>query len=198
MNTREVAYLAWGQNDRVATRVVTNKAGAPPPAPRDTSVMQLLEVPFARVTVLALAVALASWGLRPAAEAVEEDEPRGRVVVTETETTILDVVEFEPGTATIRAKSTAILDAVAATMQGNPSIELVEVQAHTCGAGDEVANLALTQRRAEAVVAYLVAAGVAPVRLDPQGYGDTQPIVPEVSAKNERIAFLILKRSSDY
>ena len=87
--------------------------------------MHLLEVPVLRVTLLALAVAIASWIARPANE-----EPRGRVVVTETETTILDVVEFAPGTATILARSTPTLDAVAATLQGNPSIELVEGQSH--------------------------------------------------------------------
>ena len=155
--------------------------------------MQLLaKVPFARATLLALAVALASWAFRPAADTEDQDEPRGRVVVTETETTILDVVEFEPGTATIRERSTPTLDAVAATLQGNPSIELVEVQAHT-----RDANLALSQQRADAVRAYIVAAGVEPGRLEAQGYGDTQPIDRAAPSKNERIAFLILKRSSD-
>lgn len=160
--------------------------------------MSLLEVPVLRVTLLAAAVALGSWAARPAGGAdASDDEPRGRVVVTETQTTILDVVEFVPGTATIEARSTPILDAVSATLQGNPSIELVEVQAHSSGTGCQAANLGMTQKRAEAVVAYLVASGVDPKRLDAEGYGDTQPIVPGVSPKNERIAFLILKRSAD-
>ena len=152
--------------------------------------MHRLEVPFATSLALALVVATATWLAGPA------EEPRGRVVVTDTETTILDVIEFEPGTAVIRAKSTPTLDAVAATLQGNPSIQLVEVQSHLrvqrCGA-----SVALSQRRAEAVVAYLVAAGVAPERLDAQGYGDTQPIDVAAPHKNERISFLIVKRSSD-
>jgi outer membrane protein OmpA-like peptidoglycan-associated protein len=154
--------------------------------------MQRLEVPYLSTLALAALVAVGSWLAAP----TPEDEPRGRVVVTDTETTILDVIEFEPGTATIRTKSKPTLDAVAATMQGNPSIELVEVQSHLraqrCGA-----NAALSQRRADAVVAYLVAAGVAPARLVAQGYGDTQPIDVAAPWKNERIAFLILKRASD-
>ena len=154
--------------------------------------MYLLEVPVARTLALALVAAAATWLAVP----VASEEPRGRVVVTDTETTILDVIEFEPGTAVIRATSMPTLDAVAATMQGNPSIELVEVQSHLraqrCGA-----NAALSQRRAEAVVAYLVAAGVARARLDPQGYGDTQPIDVTAPWKNERISFLIVKRASD-
>ena len=154
--------------------------------------MYRIEVPYLRTLAIAATVALASWLAAPAAD----DEPRGRVVVTDTETTILDVIEFEPGTAVIRATSTPTLDAVAATMQGNPSIQLVEVQSHLrpmrCGA-----NHALSQRRADAVVAYLVAAGVAPARLVAQGYGDTQPIDAAAPSKNERIAFLIVKRASD-
>lgn len=154
--------------------------------------MHRLEVPTLRMLGLAAIVAVASWLAAPASR----DEPRGRVVVTDTQTTILDVVEFEPGTATLRASSMPTLDAVAATLQGNPSIQLVEVQAHLrpmrCRA-----NHALSQRRADAVVAYLVAAGVAPARLVAQGYGDTQPIDVRAPRKNERIAFLILKRASD-
>jgi OmpA-OmpF porin, OOP family len=153
--------------------------------------MHLLDHPFGRSTALVLCVAIGSWLV------ASYEEPEGRVVVTDTETTILDVVEFEPGTATLRATSQPILDAVAATLEGNPSIELVEVQSHTRGTGDEIANLALSDRRAAAVVAYLVNAGVAPARLEAQGYGDTQPIDRTTPAKNERISFLILKRSSD-
>lgn len=154
--------------------------------------MNLLDVAFGRGTVLVLALALAPWFAIPT-----ESPERRRVVVTDTETTILDVVEFAPGTATLRPHSQPTLDAVAATLLGNPSIELVEVQSHTSGTGDEAANLALTGERATAVVTYLVAAGVAPERLEAQGYGDTQPIDRASPAKNERVSFLILKRTSD-
>ena len=155
--------------------------------------MQLLDAASARGSVvLALALALASG-----VALLAEPAPRGRVIVTDTETEILDVVEFAPGTATLRPRSLPTLDAVAATLCGNPSIELVEVQSHTGGVGDETANQALTEQRAAAVVAYLVAAGVEPARLSPQGYGDTQPLARGEPAKNERVAFLIFKRSPD-
>jgi outer membrane protein OmpA-like peptidoglycan-associated protein len=154
--------------------------------------MNLLDLALGRGTVLALAVVVASWVALPSA-----DEPRGRVVVTDTETTILDVVEFTPGTATLRPSSLPTLDAVAATLLGNPSIELIEVQSHTSGVGDSMANLGLSEKRAEVVVTYLVAAGVAPSRLTAQGYGDTLPIDVAAPARNERMSFLILKRASD-
>jgi outer membrane protein OmpA-like peptidoglycan-associated protein len=152
--------------------------------------MHLLEVRVGRYIALALALSAAAFALR-------SNSPRGRVVVTDTQTEILDVVEFAPGTAALKPSSLPTLDAVAATMLGNPSIELVEVQAHTSGTGDDAANLELSDRRATVVEAYLVQAGVEPARLESQGYGNTQPIERGVSAKNERISFLILQRSSD-
>src|SRR5258706_1126875 len=106
--------------------------------------MNLLDLAIGRGTalVLAIAIAIGSW-LRLHGE----PPSRVRVVVTDTSTTILDVVEFVPGTATLRPTSQPTLDAVAATLCGNPSIALVEVQAHTRGIGDEIANLDLSQQR---------------------------------------------------
>ena len=153
--------------------------------------MNLLDVAVGRRTVVVIALALGSVAMMSA----DSPRPHKRVVVTDTSTTILDVVEFAPGTATLRTKSLATLDAVADTLKGNPSITLVEVQAHMRTDGDAHADLELSQRRAEVVVAYLVDAGVAPDRLVAQGYGQTQPLDPGVPAKNERVAFLILKRA---
>jgi outer membrane protein OmpA-like peptidoglycan-associated protein len=156
--------------------------------------MYSLEVAPARTTALVLALALGftSWLAVPADHA-----ERRRVVVTETETTILDVVKFVPGTATLCDSSKATLDAVAQTLRGNPSIQLVEVQSHTSGVGDRAANQTLSSRRAAVVVKYLEAAGIEPSRLVAEGYGDTQPIDGDAPAKNERVAFLILKRATD-
>src|SRR5438105_7899035 len=107
--------------------------------------MNLLDLTVGRGTALVLALALAI----ACSLAVSAERPvRGRVVVTDTETTILDVVEFAPGTATLRPASRPTLDAVAATLVGNPSIELIEVQSHTRGIGDVTANLALSEQRA--------------------------------------------------
>src|SRR2546429_2184801 len=118
--------------------------------------MNLLELAVGRGTMLVLVAVLATAS--SVALAIEHP-PRGRIVVTETETTILDVVEFAPGTATLRPTSRPILDAVAETVRGNPSLELIEVQSHTCGKGDGAANLALSEQRAAVIVAYLVEAG---------------------------------------
>jgi len=154
--------------------------------------MDLLDVAMGRRTAFVIVLAIASWLAFPAGH-----ERRGRVVVTDSETTILDVVRFAPGTATLCTRSRPTLDAVADTLRGNPSIELVEVQSHTSGLGDGTANQALSEQRAAAIVKYLVDAGVEPSRLVAKGYGDTEPIDRASPAKNERVSFVILRRTPD-
>lgn len=151
--------------------------------------MMMLETRVGRYIVFTLVLA----GVSVLAMHGRADKP-GRVIVTETETEILDVVEFAPQTTLLAPTSFATLDAVAATLVGSPSIALLEVQAHTRGVGEPAANLELSARRARTVMAYLVAAGVPPTRLVAEGYGDTQPLDRPGSPKNERIAFVILQR----
>ena len=126
---------------------------------------------------------------------------RGRVVVTDTSIDILDVIYFEYDKAVIKSVSYPILDAVAATLQGNPGIQLIEIQGHTDERGDDAYNLDLSDRRAKAVMKYLVDKGVDEKRLTAQGYGETQPLDrghnEKAWSKNRRVAFLIIKRSSD-
>jgi OmpA-OmpF porin, OOP family len=121
--------------------------------------------------------------------------------VTDTSIEILDMVYFEYNKAVIKSESFPILDAVAATLQGNPSIALIEIQGHTDERGNDDYNLDLSDRRAAAVKKYLADKGVEEKRLESQGYGETQPLIREHNekawAKNRRVAFLILKRATD-
>lgn len=54
----------------------------------------------------------------------------------------------------------------------------VEVRGHTDAVGADDVNLALSERRAAAVVDALVGKGVDRARLEPQGLGETQPVAP--------------------
>jgi outer membrane protein OmpA-like peptidoglycan-associated protein len=123
---------------------------------------------------------------------------KGRTVVVDTSIEILDRVTFENDSATLTAKSFPILDAVAATLKGNENILVVEVQSHTDERGDAKHNLDLSQKRAEVVRNYIIAQHIDPARLVAQGYGGTQPVDRGHNAaawdKNQRVAFLILKR----
>jgi outer membrane protein OmpA-like peptidoglycan-associated protein len=126
---------------------------------------------------------------------------RGRVIVTDTSIEILDMIYFEFDKAIIKKESYPILDAVAATLQGNPAIQLIEIQGHTDERGDDNYNLDLSDRRSKSVRQYLIDKGVDEKRMTAQGYGETQPLDRRHNeaawAKNRRVAFLILKRSTD-
>ncbi len=118
--------------------------------------------------------------------------------MSETGIIILDPINFEYNKDIIKSDSFAILDAVVATMNGNPDILLIEVQGHTDERGDDNYNLELSDRRAHAVVRYLTEHGVDAKRLSAQGYGETQPKntahTEKAWAENRRVEFIILKR----
>jgi OOP family OmpA-OmpF porin len=101
---------------------------------------------------------------------------------------------FEPNGTTLSSEGVALLDSAIAILNANPSAVLV-VAGHTDDQGDEADNKALSQRRAEVVVEYLVRGGIAANRLMAIGYGEEQPIADnstaEGRAQNRRIEFVI-------
>src|SRR5204863_189884 len=101
---------------------------------------------------------------------------RGRVIVHQSNIEILDKIYFETDKAIIKPESFPILDAIAATVIGNPDIQLIEIQGHADERGDDNYNLKLTDDRAHAVMKYLVDKGVEQSRLTAKGYGETKPI----------------------
>jgi OOP family OmpA-OmpF porin len=70
------------------------------------------------------------------------------------------------------------------------------VTGHTDTDGDDAANQTLSEKRAEAVVDYLVKAGLPAPRFTATGFGSTQPLVPndseEGKAQNRRIEFKVM------
>jgi OmpA-OmpF porin, OOP family len=114
---------------------------------------------------------------------------------------ILEQVEFATGKDKIQgAKSFSVLDAVTSVLKGHPEIFRVEVSGHTDNAGSAADNRALSQKRAEAVVAYLTSKGISERRLTAKGYGPDKPLVENSSKankqKNRRVEFTILKSST--
>lgn len=76
--------------------------------------------------------------------------------------------------ATLRPDSRKDLNLVTALMMQHPGIT-VEMASHTDSRGSEKYNSELSQRRAEGVVDYLVSTGIDRRRLQPVGYGESQP-----------------------
>ncbi|QOZ29077.1 OmpA family protein [Bradyrhizobium sp. CCBAU 51753] len=103
-------------------------------------------------------------------------------------------IRFESGKADIVPDSAGLLDRLIETAMRCPNAT-IEVAGHTDGDGDEAANRALSERRAQAVVDYLVRAGLPASRFTPIGYGSTQPVAGNDSedgkAQNRRIEFVV-------
>ncbi|MEZ2222583.1 OmpA family protein [Rhizobium sp. RCC_161_2] len=103
-------------------------------------------------------------------------------------------INFDTGKARISAVSSGVLDTIVATIGRCPG-NAVEVSGHTDSSGDEAANIALSEQRAKAVVAYLTDAGVPASRLTAIGLGSSRPVASndtdEGKALNRRIEFSV-------
>jgi len=102
-------------------------------------------------------------------------------------------LEFDFGKATIRAHSYPSLDRVARLLvDKNFSLKLA---GHTDNVGSNDANLKLSKERAEAIRSYLVSKGANASRIEATGYGETQPIASNKTAKgrqqNRRVEFTL-------
>ena len=122
------------------------------------------------------------------------------VIVSATRIDILEQVLFPTGKARIDPRSFRLLDQVAAVLLSHPDLLLVQVEGHTDNTGNPLRNFALSQARAQSVVAYLMARGVPAERLRAAGFGDSQPIDTNTTAKgrsaNRRVAFKVLQTRS--
>ena len=103
-------------------------------------------------------------------------------------------IEFETGKAIIKPKSYAILDKIAETFIEN-SHYVIEVQGHTDITGKAELNKRLSDKRAHAVMDYLVNKGVDANRMTAVGYGPDMPIADNKTKagrqKNRRVEFKI-------
>jgi OOP family OmpA-OmpF porin len=103
-------------------------------------------------------------------------------------------IRFEPKRAVIDPDSAAILDRLVDTALRCPNAN-IEVAGHTDADGEDSFNQALSEKRAQAVINYLVKAGLTADRFTAVGYGATQPVAGNDSddgkAQNRRIEFLV-------
>ncbi len=87
---------------------------------------------------------------------------------------LIDNIFYDFDKATLRDSSKVALDQLVSILNDNPNVT-IELAAHTDYVGSAVYNKALSQRRAESVIQYLIAHGIAADRLTPVGYGKERP-----------------------
>jgi hypothetical protein len=116
-----------------------------------------------------------------------------RVEMKDDHIEINEKIKFAYNDATILPESFSLLNEIADVIKKNPQIKKIEVGGHASSEGDDGKNLALSNRRAQAVVQYLTTKGsIAADHLVAKGYGETKPLVTpddtdEKREKNRRV-----------
>ena len=131
----------------------------------------------------------------PSADPLRNGCP-GLVLVDGGQIRINRPVFFAPNRDVVLRTSFPVLTAVADALAATPEIRHVSVEGHTDDVGEDAANLALSQRRAASVVAWLTGHGIDAARLTSTGFGETRPVTPgttaAIRAQNRRVEFHIV------
>lgn len=157
------------------------KLGAPAPAPA---------AEFTKTLSTGVAIAGNGEGVEAQLIAFIEDATKE---IDKTTWFDFDRLTFASGSAALDVEaSKAQLDNIVAILAAFPNAKL-KIGGYTDNVGAADANKKISQQRADAVVKALVDAGVAPERLEAEGYGPEHPVCPandtdECKAQNRRIA----------
>lgn len=109
---------------------------------------------------------------------------------------VLHNIFFDTRQYTLKIESVTELNRLVNLMKENPTL-VTEIGGHTDDVGNDKDNQLLSERRAQAVVKYLVEKGIQPERLQAKGYGESVPVAENTTeagrAQNRRTEFKILK-----
>jgi OOP family OmpA-OmpF porin len=99
-------------------------------------------------------------------------------------------IHFDTGKSVILPDSGQILSEIVKLLRQSPDLKL-RVEGHTDNQGNAAANQALSEKRAQAVVAWLTTHGIPAGRLTAKGFGQAQPVADNATedsrAKNRRV-----------
>jgi len=109
-------------------------------------------------------------------------------------------VTFDVDSSPVKPQFQQTLDTIANSLVTYPN-SLIDVMGHTDSTGSDEYNLALSQRRANAVADYLVMRGVSRARVATIGYGERYPVADNNTeygrAQNRRVELKITPISQD-
>jgi OmpA-OmpF porin, OOP family len=108
-----------------------------------------------------------------------------------------DRLLFDTGSATLQPASNEQLTNIAEIMKAYPNVK-IKIGGYTDNTGDQAANQKLSQDRADSVKAELITLGVAPDRVEAQGYGAEHPVADNTTEegrqKNRRISLRVTSK----
>ncbi|MEI9945507.1 MAG: DUF5723 family protein [Chitinophagaceae bacterium] len=104
--------------------------------------------------------------------------------------TVAKKILFQTGKSILLTSSVKQLDQLIAVLKQDTDLKL-SVEGHTDNTGNADKNLLLSQKRADAVKAYLLKKGISETRISTEGFGVTMPIADNKTAlgrtKNRRV-----------
>ncbi|HRN92715.1 MAG TPA: OmpA family protein [Ferruginibacter sp.] len=131
-------------------------------------------------------------GDRKRMDEISEDD-----ILEEGETVSLDNILFVFAKHYIQASSIEELNRLVRLMKANPGMH-IELAAHTDWIGSKSDNLKLSKDRATAVKEYLVGHGIEAARITEKGYGESKPLMSNLTEEgrrqNRRVEFTVIKK----
>lgn len=109
-------------------------------------------------------------------DTAEEDAEYGVdfILASITKPVVIENIFYDYDRATLRPESKEALDEMVQVLNDNPNVT-IEMASHTDRHGSDAYNIDLSARRARSVIDYLIEHGIAPERLQSQGYGESRP-----------------------
>jgi outer membrane protein OmpA-like peptidoglycan-associated protein len=106
-------------------------------------------------------------------------------------------VTFSNNSSTLNDEAKATLDKIASDLSSARNGFMIELQGYTDGTGSELYNIGLSQRRADAVLRYLVSKNIPLFRIAIVGLGEENPVADNKTrdgrAQNRRVEVRVLR-----
>jgi OOP family OmpA-OmpF porin len=109
---------------------------------------------------------------------------------------IINSVLFNFDSSAIQPEAAVVLQEAANILKQGAS-KAVVIEGHTCSIGTEEYNLGLSERRANAVKAFLIEQGIDASRLTAKGMGEANPVADNTTKdgreRNRRVEFQVIQ-----
>lgn len=146
----------------------------------------------------AIAIRGGSAPAQPAPTPPAPAPAEARVEVKDNKIVINEKIQFDLAKATIKEVSHSLLNEVAKVIKEHSHIKKISIEGHASAEGGAELNQRLSEARAKAVMAYLVAHGIDKNMLSAKGFGISKPIdsndTEQGREKNRRVEFNIVEQ----